>query len=79
MHSVIGLRPRVRRRLEPTGWFGRKTREVLETAYAWTVDGTDLSEWVRQGQRHSDPVEPVEETIGWPTTETTPTTGSTDS
>lgn len=35
--SVIGFRPRVRRRLEPTGWFGRNTREVIQTASTWRL------------------------------------------
>lgn len=63
MHSVVGLRPRAVRRLEPAGWFGRKTREVHETAYYWTIDGTDLTTWIRQRIQHLDPVAPIEETI----------------
>ena len=63
MNHVVGLRPRSRRRLERAGWFGRKTREVHEEAYYWTVDGVDLTTWIRQRVQHLDPVPPVEETI----------------
>lgn len=63
MHHVVGLRSRLRRRFEPAGWFGRKTLEVHETAYIWTIDGIDLTDWIRQQVHHLDPTAPVEETI----------------
>lgn len=63
MHQVIGLQSRTRRRLEPTGWFGRKTREVEETVYTWTVDGASLTEWIQSRMHEVDPIAPVEETI----------------
>ncbi len=34
-----------------------------ETAFTWTVDGADLTDWIRQRTRHLDPKVPAEETI----------------
>ena len=55
----LGARPRV----EPAGLLGRKTREVQETVYYWTIDGTDLTVWVTQRVQHPNPAAPREETI----------------
>jgi hypothetical protein len=63
VQQVVGLRPQLRRRLEPVGWFGRRTREVDATAWTWTVDGTDLTEWLRQQVVHLEPTVPLQETI----------------
>lgn len=63
MPQIIGLKPRVRVRAEPYGLFGRKTRETRVTAYTWTIDGTDIAEWVRHHRQADDLAIPAEETV----------------